>query len=287
LSFEWDFDGDGVVDSTLPNPIYTYNLAGLNYAALTVNDGQGGSHTVSIEISVGNKPVPVIVSPVAGTTFAVGDVLTLTGMAADAENGELTGMSLTWEVRQHHGAHYHPFLSSVTGNDIALQPAPEPEDYNAASISYLEILLTATDADGLSDTVTLDVLPRLVNVEFDTEPSGLEIFLDGTSLTTPATATTWENHSLRVNAPDQFVDGQGYVWSAWSDREAQSHTIPIPVASTTTQKFVAQFDEFFGTFVPSAAPNSGSFCTPGPLGIVAWQSDLVQGDVFINTDSGT
>jgi PKD repeat protein len=287
LSFEWDFDGDSVVDSTLPNPTYAYNAPGLYNAALTVTDDQGGSHTVSIEISVGNKPIPVIVSPVAGTTFAVGDLLTLTGVATDVENGELTDMSLTWEVRQHHGTHYHPFLSSVTGNDIVLQPAPEPEDYIAASISYLEILLTATDADGLSDTVTLDVLPRLVNVDFATEPSGLEIFLDGTSLITPETATTWENHNLRVNAPDQFVDGQGYAWSAWSDGLAQSHTIAIPAASGTTPKFVAQFDDFFGTFAPTASPNPGSFCTPGTLGIVAWKLDLIQGEVFINTEFGT
>jgi hypothetical protein len=89
-----------------------------------------------------------------------------------------------------------------------------------------------------------------------------------------------------VNAPDQFVNGQGYVWSAWSDGDAQSHIISIPVASDTTPFFVAQFTEFFGTFAPTTAPNSAPVCTPGSLGVVAWTSDLVQGQVFINTEFG-
>lgn len=279
LGIAWDFDGDGVVDSTIPNTSYVYGTAGLYRATLKVSDGNGGSHTTSIDISVGNKPVPVITSPVPGSTFAAGDVITLSGTATDVENGQLDEMSLTWEVRQHHDTHYHPFLLPTEGNDIVLQPAPEPEDYSAATNSYLEIILTATDSDGLSDTVAIDLKPRLVLVEFDTEPSGLEINLDGTPLTTPANASTWENHNLRVNAFDQLFQGQAYVWSSWSNGEEQSHTIQIPPASGTTLKYIAQFSEFDGTFAPSAG-----LCMPGSLGIITNLSDLRSGQTFVNEE---
>ena len=110
LSFRWDFDGDDVVDSTVADDTFTYNAAGLYLATLVVEDGNGGKTTTKVEISVGNKPVPVITSPADGATFAVGDIITLVGSATDAESsGELPDTSLTWEVRQHHDTHFHPF----------------------------------------------------------------------------------------------------------------------------------------------------------------------------------
>src|SRR5262245_107526 len=38
-SYAWDFDGDAVVDSTAPNPIFTYNACGTFDVSLTVTDG--------------------------------------------------------------------------------------------------------------------------------------------------------------------------------------------------------------------------------------------------------
>ncbi len=38
-SWAWDFDGDGIVDSTLPNPVFTYTTCGAFDVTLTVQDG--------------------------------------------------------------------------------------------------------------------------------------------------------------------------------------------------------------------------------------------------------
>ena len=284
LSFEWDFDGDGVVDSTSADTVYQYNTAGLYTATLTVKDGNGGSTTSRVEISVGNKPAPIIISPADNATFAVGDIITLVGSATDAESsGELPDASLTWEVQQHHDTHFHPFLDLTTGNNIVLSPAPEPEDYDAAGNSYLEIFLTVTDSDGLSSTVTRVVQPRLVYIDFGTIPSGLELFLDGSGFITPGTATTWEGHGLKVEAPDQFMNGQAYVWSSWTNGGTQSQTIPIPPASTTNPKFVAEFSEFTGTFAPTMSPTETFTCVPGFLGI-ATEDVLLAGDSYENVE---
>lgn len=286
LTFQWDFDGDGVVDSDEGNAYFTYNAAGLYLVSLTVNDGNGGSHTTTIEISVGNKPVPVITSVQVGATFAVGDVITLTGMATDTENGQLPDSALTWEVRQHHNTHYHPFLLPTEGNDIELPPAPEPEDYDAATNSYLEIILTATDLDGLSDTVSIDVQPRMVLVNFETIPTGLQLSLDGTSVKTPITATTWENHNLRVDAEDQLIGGigsQAYAWSSWSDGGNQSHTINIPPDTGVTETYVAEFIDFFGTFPLDGQSLHPADCPPLSLGVVTDTAELRSGQTFEST----
>jgi hypothetical protein len=130
------------------------------------------------------------------------------------------------------------------------------------------------------------VQPKIVYVDFDTNPSGLEIFLDGSRFTTPGTATTWENHPLRVEAPDQFNDGQAYVWSSWSTGGGQAHTITIPAASATNPKYVAEFTQFTGTFAPTMAPTQLYRCVPGFLGIVAKETPLLNEETFVNEEYG-
>ena len=60
--------------------------------------------------------------------------------------------ALTFEVVKHHDTHTHPFFPPTQGNDFTIT-SPEPEDINSTQNSYLEIILTATDSNGLSATV--------------------------------------------------------------------------------------------------------------------------------------
>ena len=120
-----------------------------------------------------------------------------------------------------------------------MQPAPGPEDLEAATNSYLEILLTATDDDGVSTTVSRSILPKLVWLDFDTEPSGLDIALDETFVTTPKRVLSWENHELRVMAPDQG----NYQFGAWSHGGCQQYTIQVPTNKNCILKYTAIFDD--------------------------------------------
>ena len=97
------------------------------------------------------------------------------------------------------------------------------------------------------------------------------------------TATTWENHNLRVNAPDQLLGGTGgqaYAWSFWSDGGEQSHTIPIPPGSGVTESYVAEFTEFFGTFPPGGTSLHPSECPPSFLGIATYVAELRSGQTY-------
>jgi PKD repeat protein len=47
LSYEWDFDNNGTVDSTAQNPSYTYTTAGTYSVKLTVTDSDGSTNSLT------------------------------------------------------------------------------------------------------------------------------------------------------------------------------------------------------------------------------------------------
>jgi hypothetical protein len=155
-------------------------------------------------------------------------------------------------------------------------PAPAPEDYFAATNSYLEIRLTATDKDGVSATVSQFVQPRKVLVAFDTYPSGLEVFLDGTRIVTPATATTWEGHKLEVAAPNQVFVGKSYTWKWWSTGGAQTQIITVPPQSQGLPKMIATFES--GSGVGTNTTTSCSYEALLYSGTTLWANGSVRNE---------
>src|SRR5215212_2214351 len=251
LTYEWDFESDGIPDSTAVSPTHQYTISGIYISKLTVRDNKGGENGTTIRIDAGNTPpLPTIDTPADGTLFAVGDHFILHGSAADPEEGALPSSALTWQVLKHHATHTHPFLEPTTGNDIEII-APEPEDIDAASTSYLEIRLTATDSNGLTQTVTRELRPKFVNLMFQTNPPGLQLAVGGSMFTGPATVQFWQGANLSVSAPNQS-DSSGNVWvfNSWSDGGSAAHTIVTPsIASTYTATFTTSQ---VLTFAPSA-----------------------------------
>jgi hypothetical protein len=183
---------------------------------------------------LGAAPVATIVSPATGDRFRVGQTITLHGIATDALGFPLPASSLSWTVIRHHGAHTHPFLGPTAGNDITFT-APAPEDLAAASTSYLEIRLTATDPLGLAQTVTQDLHANRVELTFATNPAGLQLQVNGGTIAGPTTVTSWEGWMLSVGAPTPQTDGSGRTWlfSSWSDGGAATHSIETPASAAT------------------------------------------------------
>ena len=232
LVFSWNF-GDGGTAAG-PSVSHSYASAGTYNAVVTVSDGRGGSGTASVRIDVGNTaPVPVINTPTDTQLFRVGETVTLNGAATDAQDGSLPDNRLTWEVILHHNNdHTHPFVPATAGNNITFT-APAPEDLAAAAGSFLEIRLTATDANGLSATVVRNFQPRRVNITLATNPTGLNLTVNGGLITGGTNFVSWDGYALNVNAPDQTSGGQSYVFQSWSDGGARTHTIVTPPAATT------------------------------------------------------
>ncbi|MEU5655320.1 ThuA domain-containing protein [Streptomyces sp. NPDC047737] len=88
VTYAWDFDGDGVTDSTQASPSYTYRTAGLHTARLTVTVPGGASATAGRAITVGNtRPRVTVRRPSDGGLFRFGDTIGLTVDVADEEDG--------------------------------------------------------------------------------------------------------------------------------------------------------------------------------------------------------
>src|SRR5262249_17613368 len=206
LTYLFDFgDGSPVVTTPSPTQSHTYASIGVFTASLPVQDNLGAlSDPPAVAITPGNTPpVPVILTPTTSDRFRVGQTVTLTGSATDLQDGTLPPSALSWTVLLHHSTHTHPFLGPVGGNGIIFT-APPPEDLLAASNSYLEIRLTATDSAGSSATVTQNFDANRVDITFATAPPGLVVVVNGTSLTGPQTVVSWEAWNLAVSASDQI-----------------------------------------------------------------------------------
>jgi glucose/arabinose dehydrogenase/PKD repeat protein len=231
LHYDWDF-GDGSAHALTAQAVHDYTTSGTYTAKLTVTDGNGGSDTATTRIDSGNEaPSPSITTPTSNQLFSVGQTITLTGSAYDPEDRTLPDAALTWQVVKHHASHTHPFLSPTTGNGIQIS-GPIPEDPAAVTNTYLEVLLTATDSKGLSTTISRDLRPHIVTLNFNTQPAGLALQLGGQAL--PGSIPAWEGWNLAVNAPDQTdSNGQGETFVSWSDGGAQSHVIHTPASDAS------------------------------------------------------
>jgi glucose/arabinose dehydrogenase/PKD repeat protein len=239
ITFEWDF-GDGSPRATGPAVDHTYRTAGTYTATLTVADTDGGRASQAIRIDAGNTPpTPQILEPGPDTHFATGDTIVLEGRATDAQDGDLPPSALSWEIVRHHDTHTHPFLSATPGNGVTFV-APEPEDLLAVSNSYLEIVLTATDSNGLSATVRQRLDPLIVTVTMATDPPGLIASVNGVATTGPAPIPSWAGAGLDLTTDTQGTpDGPVLVFAGWSDGGAASHRITTPPDDLTV---TARFD---------------------------------------------
>lgn len=217
-NYIWNFgDGSPILTTTTATTSHSY-AAGTYTASLVVQDNLGlSSNTATVSIAVNSPPTPVIDSPVQGTTFAVGESISLTGHASDQQDGPLPQSSLAWYVVLHDGVNAYPFLGPVYGNNSFTAPAPP--NLPAAANGYLEIQLKATDSDGASTVVTQALQPKKVNVTFHSvnPTTGVSVNVNSTSLTTPVTVVSWQNYVLNVTVPHQTISAQAKVFSVWSD----------------------------------------------------------------------
>jgi glucose/arabinose dehydrogenase/PKD repeat protein len=233
LSYAWDLDGDGAYDdSTASQPTFTYTSQGSYNASLRVTDSQGASDTDSVTITVGNTaPAATILTPAAGTTWKVGDVISFSGSATDAQDGALPPSALTWQLTMQHcpsNCHSHG-IQTFQGVANGTFTAPDHE-----YPSHLELTLTATDSGGLTDTRTLRLDPRTVVLTFQTTPGGLQLTVNGVSASASFSRTVIIGSNNSVIAPTPQVKGKKqYVFASWSDGGARTHGVVAPAVATT------------------------------------------------------
>jgi glucose/arabinose dehydrogenase/PKD repeat protein/type 1 glutamine amidotransferase len=108
LTFAWDFDSNGSVDSTAANPTRSYTTNGNYTAKLTVSDNTGRSAFVNVPITVGNNaPVVTVTSPPSGGMLEFGQSVTYAVNVTDAQDGTINCAQVFTNPSLGHADHEH------------------------------------------------------------------------------------------------------------------------------------------------------------------------------------
>jgi glucose/arabinose dehydrogenase len=234
LTYAWTF-GDGAT-STAANPAHTYTAAGQYTARLSVSDGSNTTLAAPLTIDVGNPPSANLLSPTDGAIFQAGDVISFSGDGTDPEDGTLPAGAFTWNIDFLHEGHVHPGLP-ITGTKSGTFTIPTSGHDFSGNTRY-RITLTVTDSNGLTDSKSVTIFPRKVNLTFDTVPSGRTLYLDGIAKTTPFVHDTLVGFNHSIEARNQTSGANTYTFQSWSDGGAQTHTIVVP---STAQSYTATY----------------------------------------------
>ena len=158
----------GVLDEvSIHNVALSAAQVGQLWTTGTTGSGGGGSNT---------PPVPVIDTPAASVTWKVGDTISFTGHASDAEDGTLAASRLSWSLILEHcpsNCHTHS-IQSWSGVASGSFQAPD-HDYP----SDLLLTLTATDSAGTPVSTSVKLDPKTVVLSFASSPTGLQLTHNG------------------------------------------------------------------------------------------------------------
>jgi cytochrome c len=156
LRFRWFLDNNDDVDSTKPNPTFTYRRDGVYQATLQVIDEHGRSASSYVEITVGNQPAEVeFVEPVEGQPFEFGQAVEYEVEVSDEDPTDCNRLQVHYIVG--HDTHGHPQSTTVGCSGTIQTSLPTGHDPEVDDISAV-FVAEYTDAGGLvgSDQVVLE-----------------------------------------------------------------------------------------------------------------------------------
>lgn len=175
LSHEWDFDGDGTVDSREANPVHTFTENGTHLARLIVTDPTGRREPVNVKVTVGNTaPKVTFQTPRDGDVFDWGVPIPYQLRVTDADGGVNCEEPLT-KGGVGHARQVHP-VSQNRGCAGELVPAPVEGHTAADDLTYvLDASYTDTGRPRLTDRATVTLQPRRKEAEHYDRSSGIRV----------------------------------------------------------------------------------------------------------------
>ena len=154
VTFAWDFETDGTIDSSDPSPSHTYTVNGVYTAQLVATDPTGNASTANFQVVVGNSvPTVSILEPANGTFFEWGEPVSFSLNVEDEEDGstETGGINcddITLQLFIGHDEHTHP-LDQISGCDGTFVASEEDHGGEGDRLFYvIEASYQDRGADG-------------------------------------------------------------------------------------------------------------------------------------------
>ena len=176
IRFEWDFDGNGTVDSVEPNPTHVYTARGQFTAKLAVIDSSGKVGSANTTITVGNTaPTVNITVPTEGGLFTFGENVPYSVTVSDPEDGAINCANVQVTFVLAHDSHGHAEATQSGCSGVLPTIA---EDATHGGNVWGVVSATYTDNGGaggvpaLTTTDQNNVRQKRQELEFALEQSG-------------------------------------------------------------------------------------------------------------------
>lgn len=197
ISYAWDFGDSG--NAAEPNPVHTFNAAGIYEVTLTVTDDGGLEDTTTLSITVNENEAPVAVIAADVTEGLAPLEVAFTG---DQSTDDIGIVSYAWDF----------------GDGTVSNLQNPVHTFDMANI-YL-VTLTVTDAGGLDDVSTLNISAM--------DPNG------GPLAVASADITEGEAPLEVTFNGDQSTDDNGIVFYGWDFGDGTNATQANPVHTFMT-----------------------------------------------------
>ncbi len=267
-SWEWDFDNNGVVDSTVQNPTYLYAAPGTYAVKLTV-DGPGGSDS---EIKTGY--VTVYELAVADfTASTTSGIMPLAVTFTDASTGTIT----SWEW-------------DFDNNGVVDSTAQNPTCIYSGSGTYT-VRLSISGPSGSDEDVKIDYITvyEPPGADFAASPTaGLAPLTVTFTDATTGTATSWEWDFDNNSVVDSTAQNPTYIYNNPGTYTVKL-TVDGPGGTDTVTKtdYIAVYApadaDFTASTTSGVAPLNVTFTDASTGTIASWEWDFDNNGVVDST----
>lgn len=230
---------------------------GAQFRVIVTNTGGSvTSNVATLAVTANHAPVGTITinSGLRNGNFDAGTPIGFTLSATDQEDGTEPASRFTYKVEfvtslnSIPGGEVRPFVPLTSGVASASFTPATTGPYTLTDILY-RITFTVSDANGLASTVVRDVAPNTVTITEQSNPTGLQLLVDGQSQTAPTSFASVVGFVRVLNAPTtQVLSGVTYNFGSWSDGGAAQHNVTTPTTNVT-------FTATYNAAVPTAPTN--------------------------------
>jgi glucose/arabinose dehydrogenase len=246
LAYQWQRNQADIAGATAAS----YTLAnaqaadsGARFRCRVTNAyGSALSNEATLTVTAAQPPTARITAPAAGSDYIAGQTLAFAGTGTDPRDGDLPASAFTWEIRLWHddgNLHSHPAFGPVSG--MASGSFAIPDQGETSPNVWYRVYLTVANAQGLTGKDSVDVLPVKATVTLASDPSGLQLKLDGIPVTAPYAFVGVAGMKRTIEAvTPQTASGTNWTFASWSDGGAASHVIVTPASAATFTAAFAQ-----------------------------------------------